>query len=351
MMDGSIGQVVFDSLLRTLGAFTASYYKMFASGFGGVFRALLTLYIIGIGYGLLTNNLGERTKTAFISVVVIFFCFQLVFDSGAYAEWVYKPLKYSSLGMTSMVLNPEGSGTVADIFAKVDGGFSKIFLIADRLSNDSGVLSVVALKTAILTLLLSLLFGALYAVFTGLLLVGMFAFHVMMVFGGIAILLAGFPFTRQVFWAWLRAVFNYALIPVFTAIVMAITLHALDDAAVSLCGNVADMSTCKYDVDTRGVFNKDIGTVFLIGIMSIWFHLKAPEFASLITGSMSQGSGFFGTLAGIAAGGTALARGAINAPRAAGTFAGNFGHGFDALSRGWQAAGRAYSRLRGFKVD
>lgn len=334
----SLGQYVFTSLLKVLTAFTGDYYRTISESFRDIFQVLVVLYIIGIGYAVLMNSLGERTKSAVSSVFVILICYALVFDTNLFSEWVYMPLRKASLGLTSLVLSPSGSGEIRDIFSAIDGSFIKIFALSDKYTDAAGgVLSVRGIQVLLVTLALTLLFAVLYAVFTGLLLIGMFSFHVMMVAAGPVILLAGFPSTRHVFWAWLRACFNYALIPVFTALVMAITLYALDDAAANL----------EQLKPNESIFNRQIGTVFLIGVISIWFHLKAPEFAAALTGSSSQGGGFFGTMAGLAAGGTALARGAINAPSVPGRLVGAAGRGFDAASQGIGSAAQAYSRLKG----
>lgn len=335
----SLGQYVFDSLLRVLTSFTGEYYHTIAVSFKGIFIALVTLYIVVIGYAVLTHTLMQHVRAMAMSLVAIIVCQVLVFDTNLFAEWVYMPLRDSSLGLTSLVLSPSGDGGIKSIFTAIDSSFAKIFALANKyMDAGSGWNLVRTLWIFMMTLVLTALFSILYAVFTGLLLIGMFSFHVMMVVAGPAILLAGFPFTRHIFWAWLRACFNYALIPVFTAIVMAITLFALDDAAKNL-----------ETLDPNGpIFNRDIATVLLIGLISIWFHLKAPEFAAILTGGTSAGGGFFGTLAGIATGGAALARGAINAPSMPGRVIGSVGRGFDSASQGIAAGARAYSRIKGF---
>lgn len=337
----SIGQYIFDSLLTKLTAFTGNYYNIIAVSFKSIFVTLTMLYIIFIGYSLLTNR-AEIARAAAMSLIAIVACNTLVFDSNMFVEWVYLPLRDASLDLTSLVLQPTGAGGIKDIFTRIDGSFDKIFEMAQKYADAGSSWNLIrSIWIALATLILMALFGVLYAVFTGLLLMGMFLFHVMMIVAGPAILLAGFPFTRHVFWAWLRASFNYALIPVFTAIVMAFTLYALDDAAKNL-----------EVIDPNGpIFNRHIATVFLIGLISIWFHLKAPEVAAMLTGGTSAGGGFFGTLAGIASGGAAVARGAINAPSVPGRIIGSVGHGFDAASKGIAGGVRAYSRLRGLKVD
>lgn len=334
----SIGQYVFDTMLQVLTAFTGDYFHKIVLSFKGIFNALVVLYIIFMGFALLTNRLVEHLRSMAMSLVAILVCNALVFETNLFAEWVYMPLRDSSLGLTSLVLSPTGDGGIRGIFAAIDASFTKIFVLADKYADaGSGWNFIRTAWIFTMTLALTALFSILYAVFVGLLLIGMFSFHVMMLAAGPAILLAGFPFTRHVFWAWLRACFNYALIPVFTAVVMAITLYALDAAAKNL-----------ETLDPNGpIFNRDIATVLLIGLISIWFHLKAPEFAATLTGGTSAGGGFFGTLAGIATGGAALARGAINAPSAPGRIIGSVGRGFDAASQGIAAGTRAYSRMKG----
>lgn len=295
----SVGQNILDNLLINLKEFIEQYYGLFVNSFEHIFAILVTLYVMGIGYATMMGMLGERTKAAWISVFFVFFSYVVAFNPGFFFSWVVDPLLESSLGLASFILNPKSSSGIFGIYTEVDKVFSIIFHITDKYSNESGfTFGMASVKIFFVTFGLAFLFGVLYAVFTGLLLVGIFSFHMMMVLGGIIILLAGFPFTRHVFWAWLRACFNYALIPVFTAIVMAITLMILKDAAAQM--NTLDVS--------HGVFNKEIGSVFLIGVLSVWFHLKAPEFSAVLTGSTATGSGFFGTLGALAQGGSAAAQ-------------------------------------------
>lgn len=311
-----------------------NYYQMLADKFRTVFFILLTLYIMGIGYAVLMNMLGEKTKSAMISVVMLIVCYWLVFDASAFLSWVYEPLFSTSSQLTSFILKPTGDGTISDAYSQVDQAFTTIFKTSDTITNNAtGIWERV--KVWLVIGALALLFGILYAVFTGLLILGMFALHVMMVLGGIIILLAAFPFTRSVFWAWLRACFNYALIPVFTAVVMAITLQALNDAAKSMA---------EVNLLVEGVFTRPVGTVFLIGVISLWFHLKAPEFAALLTGSTSTGGGFFGTVANVLSAGMNAKRGAAELGKDA------YGVGKGAWGAG-KGAYRLYSRMKGIKVD
>lgn len=330
---GSVGQNILSVLLDGLNTFLKEYYTLFANSFETVFLALFVLYVVVIGYAVLMNKLADP-KSAVIFMFFIGFSYAVVFSPGFYFDWVVIPLRDASLNFTAFILDPSATPDVYNIYVKVDKSFSTIFELTDKYSNDAGwTFGMASVKKFIVNLGLALLFGVLYAVFTGLLLVGLFSFHVMIVLGGVMILLAGFPFGRPIFWAWLRACFNYALIPVFTAIVMAITLLVLDQAAK----NLADLKA------SAGLFNKEIGSVFLIGLLSIWFHLKAPEFAAILTGSQSQGGGFFSTLGamgGAAAGGAAAGgRGVLAAARSKlGRAAGGAAAGFGV---------RAYSHLKG----
>lgn len=327
---GSVGKDILVTLLKSLNDFTKEYYILFVKEFEMLFLALLTLYIIGIGYAVLMNMLGEKTKSAGISLFFVMFSYLAVFSPGFYLDWMVIPLREASLNLTAFVLNPSASPNIFNIYDKVDQSFSTIFDITAKYSNEAGFTwGVATLQRWLVNIGLVLLFGVLYAVFTGLLLVGLFSLHVMLVLGGIMILLAGFPFSRHIFWAWLRSCFNYALIPVFTGIVMAITLQVLDQAAI----NMKELKA------SQGIFNKEIGSVFLIGILSVWFHLKAPEFTALLTGSTSTGSGFFSTLGAMAGAGTGAAA------------AGSRGAAAAASSKWGKAAGdygvRAYSRMKG----
>ncbi len=105
----SLGQYVFTSLLKVLTAFTGDYFRTISESFRDIFQILVVLYIMGVGYAVLMNSLGERTKSAVSSIFVILICYALVFDTNVFSEWVYMPLRKASLGLTSLVLSPSAA--------------------------------------------------------------------------------------------------------------------------------------------------------------------------------------------------------------------------------------------------
>ena len=135
----SLGQYVFTSLLKVLTSFTGDYYRTISESFRGIFMALVVLYIIGIGYAALMNALAEKTKAAVVSVFVVLFCYTLVFDTNLFSEWVYMPLRKASLGLTSLVLSPSGSGEIKDIFSAIDGSNGSLATYFSPLFESAGL--------------------------------------------------------------------------------------------------------------------------------------------------------------------------------------------------------------------
>jgi len=336
----SIGGNIFYTAFAQLQAFLTKFYGILSGEWQTMATLLVTLFVSIIGYRLIMGKYGEATKQMLGIVIAVPVVYAIAFSSTLFTDWFISPIFDTMFSLISLFLDTGGSD-IKTAFANLDDIFGKIFVAVDQASKGvSGWDMMQQAKLFVVQLVLGLTFGALYVIFFVLLIMGIFALHVFFVIGSIPIFLAAFPDTRHIFWAWLKAVLNYALIPVFTAIVMSITLFFLDSAITSVS---------EINISEDGVFTPEIGQAIFIGIMSITFHLKAPEFAAALTGGQASGmSGFFGTVGSIG-GGAALISQKMGATGAASSV-GKWGLGY-AGGVGDRALGgvpsKAFSALKG----
>lgn len=341
MENQSIGGYLLQGMLETLRTYFIETYTVIADSFYITGSLIVTLYIVFMGYRMVKGQISESLTEFFISLIVVPICFSIFFHVSVFEKWIYQPILATMMGLMSIGLGGENF-TIQTLFVPIDASFSKIFGAVDSIMDQMGRWSLgQKIKVSVVSFILGALYGVLYLIFLVLIVGALFAVHVLVVLGPIFGTLAAFKQTRSHFTQWLKTIINYALIPVFTAIIMGITLTFLDLA-------IADMAAINVSED--GIFTKSIGSAMAIGFLSIYLHLKAPELANAITGGQASGVGnFFGGMAAVAGGGIA----------AAGMLGGNKLMG---AAKTYGAAGmknviengvvgvtkNAYSRMRGF---
>jgi len=342
----SLGGIIFFTTLNKLKEYLVKFYSLFSDSFYNPATVIIILYIVIVGYRVIQGNYGEKTKEVVISLFMVPIMYTIAFDSSLFIEWIYTPINETSLSLTGFFLNDGNRNiSISQMFANMDEKFGSIFnAISDAYQKYDGWNVGKRVLIAIVTVILGLIYAFLYLVFVVLLLLGYFAIHVMMVIAVIPIFLAAFKDTRHIFYTWLKASINYALIPVFAAIVMSITMFFLDLAITQIS---------QLDLAKEWPFNQSMALAMLIGAMSIFFHLKAPEFAAAVTGGTPSGmNGFVAAVgASIAGGAMVLSKSGIADPsRSLGTW--GAGAGMNALqgldNKMGGHGGRAYSAMKGF---
>ena len=336
----TLGGQLLAELLGQLRTYFLDTFAAIADSFQVTGALLLTLYIVFMGYRFAKGQVTETMQEFFAALIIVPICFGIFLNPGLFEEWVYQPILGTMFGLMALA-NGDSYFTINSIFSPVEAAFGDIFAAIDHITSQASKWDIaLKIKVFFVTALLGLVFGALYALFTVLIIMAVFALHVLIVLAPIFGVFAAIKPTRSYFFAWFKAMITYALIPVFTAIVMAITLGFLKAAV----GDIADI-----DVVEQGIFNISVAGALLIGVMSITLHLKAPEFASAITGGQVSGvGGFFGTVASVGFGAAQISRHTgltslvSNSARGAGNQMGKLGQ------TGWEGVVNGYSKMRGF---
>lgn len=343
-MNDSIGGFILVTMLEKLNEFLAATYNAMSGSFYKTAVIIVTLYVVVMGYLALKGKVGESLMQVAILILSVPICFGIFFHLPVFKEWIMQPILSTMLGLMGIAMDTNHF-SFSMIFQSVDNTFSGIFNAVDNITNQMDTWDVgLKAKVFFVSALLGLVFGALYAVFTVLILTSIFSMYVMFVLAPIFGTLAAFRPTRSYFFAWLKTNLTYALVPVFTAIVMGITIYFINAA-------VDDISNINIVED--GIFTKAVGGALLVGLLSIFLHLKAPEYAAAITGAQISGiGGFFGAVGGIAAAG-AMGAGALGGNKLMSMGKQGMGAlGANVMENGLIGMGqRAYSKMRGFIVD
>lgn len=225
MDDQSIGGYLLQGMLETLRAYFIDTYSVIADSFYVTGTLIVTIYIVFMGYRMIKGQIGESLTEFLISLLIVPFCFAIFFNVSVFEKWIYQPILSTMMGLMSIGLGGENF-TIKTLFIPIDESFSKIFAAVDSIMDQMGRWSLgQKIKVSLVSALLGGVYGILYLVFLVLIVGALFAVHVLVVLGPIFGALAAFKQTRSHFAQWLKTIINYALIPVFTAIIRSEGAH------------------------------------------------------------------------------------------------------------------------------
>lgn len=283
-----MGEALIKDIMLVLMNFLQDYFQPFTNSFQPLLFVILTLYIMYVAYKLMYGD-STDAKGLLTSLLIATVVTSIYGTYSMYKYWIIDPTLSISLGSASFFLGSNGGGTFA-LFSALDEAFAMLFLKMDMLLEATSWTDVVSNYAMIAAI--SLAYSILYGYFLLLMVGSLFALVVLFVLGGIPLGLAIVPSTRFVFWAWVRTIANYALIPVVASIVMAISLQFLDDM-------IFDFSS--VNPDDLGLFSHSTGLILLGAAISFYFLLKSTEIVGMLTGGQPSNMGALAqTMGGVA---------------------------------------------------
>lgn len=311
------------------------FYVPIGGSFQGVAELLVVLFVTLVGVSYMIGKTHQVAQRLLMAVIFLPICSTISFshDATMFREWIYSPVVDASLGLTQMVLTlATGNQGLFGVFEALDDGFLKLGAAMLSRTEELDFYDSVYLPTLVAYGALLIGYGALYAVFLAALLVSYVALHVLLAPAGIMIFLAAIPFTRHLFFSWLRAVVSFALTPVMAALTIGFCLVFIDNAVRDIGAKGADAS----------IFNAQLGVAYLTVFIGLVLVKKAGELASYITGGSMTSMGGLGASM-MTAGGAAMATGTGARERLVSGAKGGI--------QGWQGGagtfGRPYSALVG----
>ena len=283
----------FKKLLKNLELFITDKYQPLMDDFHPFGVALLTMFIIIFAFKIMKGDFKEDTKKAIASLVISLIVFEIIFDFSLYKYYIIDTVTDLSLKLTSFFVSISGHSTPS-LFSSVDDSFAKIFKKVEQINESVSWWGDATTKVAVL--ILGALGGFLYILFSVLIMLGVFATYLFLSIGGITLFFFPFEATRFISTAWFRGLINYAMLPVFTGLVMGITLTFLDKATSDFL---------KVSPDQVSVFSNEFGGLIFIIIISSYFHFKVPDFTSALTGGSPT------SVAGVGIAGAAFSAGGL----------------------------------------
>ncbi|EKO3958193.1 type IV secretion system protein [Vibrio fluvialis] len=173
-------------------------------------------------------------------------------------------------------------------FMAVDNLFVRMFSLIDQMTDLLDAWDVLSL---LLLVLLGGIFGALYAMFTIIIVFSKFALAVLLLFGGLVIQFSAFKSARGTLKTWLQAVFKYALTVVLATVIIVITSQlciVIFDVFISQAAGQSGMSEDGWkDIDPSDIFGSLYWLLGLAGMVSVFLMWKVIELTSEITGGVA----------------------------------------------------------------
>lgn len=328
-----VGSVILNTLFDVASTVVESVYTIIMGSWPG--QTFVALYVIGVGYAIITGRTGEKTKDWATSVFLLVIIGGIASNYGLFTEWVIKPVWGMSSSASAAAAGGE-TGTLTGVLDATENTLGKIMTIIDRVEVPGNIITNgwLYLKVGIVMAILAILACAQYLAVVCLMCVAIFSLLMMFMVGGICLWFASFKETRFIFFTWLKQTLNYAIWLFFIGAVSGIGNKFLSNSAEVLTS---------WDLERDGVFTGAIGATILLTTLSLYMLLKSADWAAALTGGTASNTGAVGamlggmaSLAGGAAGSSAGAAG--GAAKWAGGKAGNLA---------MAGAYRAYSALRG----
>jgi len=301
----NFGLNIFAAFLNQINSFITTVFPKLMDSFDVFAYAFVLLYIVVVGILLMKGTFGKEKSIEFAASMIILVILGPLMTTGGFFKWFVQPVIGSVMDIAGFFVNavhsdlPGGSGLSA-LFAGMDEMSFKLFDILFKIEPDGNFLTNAwkYLRMGSLVLLLLIIYSAAYVTFLALMIMGFFSMYVLFIVGGVCIFFAAFKQTRFIFFAWLKGIINYALLVIFASIIMSICYFGLADTVESLI----DLNTVNI------VFTKQYWACVCWSLLTIAMLLKAPDFASQLSGGMAGStSGIAGGLAVVGGGGAAVA--------------------------------------------
>ena len=330
---------VFVELIDMIRTYTFDTYVVFTESARPFLIAFTTLYIMLMGLAITYGKV--KAKDFAMSMLALMLAAGIAFNPDTYTSYITDLLSDTTINTASYFASKGKSSGIYGVFEQVNTTFDMITSYSEKMEPTGNFItnSWLYIKAGTAIGLLGLFYLATIICFVGLFVMAWFSMHVLFVVGGVIVFLSGFDKTRFIFYAWLRSIFNHALIIVFASISISISLWLLEKSLTALE---------QTDI-TQGVFTPQYFAALIMSVLSVFLLLKCPDLASGLTGGFA---GRTSTLAAFMSGAGSMGAGQMISPmQGAAGQAGRAGAGaglrvLNALGSG---AGRAYSALKGIK--
>lgn len=320
-----VGYEFLQSMMAVSQNFTLTLYEALAQSFQSLFYkiAVIVMVIHAVKMMFGRPDIFGLVRLA----LTIVFVNAIAFSADTFQEWIYDPIMQTVYALPAFVIKvatniSSVSSTNEDalkaMFSAMSESMEKIRAVGSLIADSKGLL-----KGTIIFfqgIALNVIYLILYIIFTTMFILGIIAAHIMLVVAPFAISLIAFAQLRGLSFNVIRSFFTYSLIPFFAAVAMGMTL-------MSMSTLISQADTLLQEGDITKIDDTFFLQAILIGLFSIFFHLKASEFATQTVGGQIShfGQTFASMMGSAAAAGKITAMRGISAARSTARIAGDAG--------------------------
>ena len=310
-MEGCVSCFIFENLERTAESYAFDVFDVLAPWTRDLFAVFVGLWIAWQMFRMMWFGNSDLKQLGFQFLGFVFIS-ALLETTAFYFDWFYYPLKEATSGLTQMVVSVPSVG-VSDtsyrgLLTTVEHELYRVLEFSSAILSSAGTFDI---YIPLVLVLFILPFVVVWAIFLAFLAEGLFKLLAVTVVGPLLIVAAGFKPTRGFAMSGIRIALNGVLTVAFAGVAMGFTLAILQQM----------ISRIPFDANGNMMigaddflFSSDFFGLFIVGLISVLFHLKAATIASNISGAMDGP----GAAASVAAAGTALAGGMAGVAGAAG---------------------------------
>lgn len=253
--------------------FLDDFFQPFTNAIQAPGVLMLTIFIMYAAIKLMYGKT-EHASSLLSALIIATIVVPIYTSYSVYKYWIIDTFLSFSLGSASFFLGEYSTANnISALFGSINDAYSLLFAKLEYVLSETSWTDSVS--NYFMVGLISAVFGWLYFKYTVQMIGAVFGMVMLFVLGGLPLFLSIIPSTRFVFWAWFRALFNYALIPVFASMVMAISFKFLDKV-------IFDFT--QIDYDDLGVFSKQTGLVLLGASIAAYLLQKSEDLAATLTG-------------------------------------------------------------------
>lgn len=289
-MDGCITCGMFDQFDQLAQGYGRDAFEVIAPAAKLAFNAYVGVWIawVLIFQGIIRAELSVQTLVPRILTITL--CSIALNGVDLYWEWIYQPT-YDAMNQLATALVVKSSTgidvrTLSGMLGTVEAQIGKFLEICSLLWEDGGITNIGMIFAAVI---LSLPYLFVWGIFMAFVLEGVFKLLAITSVAPLLIVAAAFPPTRGFATSGMRIVLGGVLTVVFAAVAMGFTLSVLATFLTKVPMTAGHFTGGAGGV-SEWVRSPGYWAAFILGFVSVLFHLKAATLASNISGA-SDGPG------------------------------------------------------------
>jgi hypothetical protein len=215
-------------------------------------------------------------------IMIITLCSVALDGGDLYWEWIYQPAYDAMNQLATALIVKSSTGldvrTLSGMLGSVEERILRMLLICKTIWEEGGF---TALGLIVAAAILALPYLFVWGIFMAFVLEGTFKLLAITAVAPLLVICAAFQPTRGFAISGARIVLGGVMTVIFAAVAMGFTLSVLDT-----CIEKMPMGPDGFKVDiSQWVLSKDYWGAFILGFVSVLFHLKAATLAANIAGA------------------------------------------------------------------